>query len=67
MYFKPLKIFIPLSGIILLSGGALGMTSWLNHQPLGGTTLFLLVASLQFALWIAITGLLADLLVKRGR
>ncbi len=67
MYFKPLKIFIPLSGIILMSGLALGMTTWLNHQPFTNTTLFLLITSLQIALWIAITGLLADLLVKRGR
>ena len=67
MYFKPLKIFMPLSGIIFLSGLALGVTTWLNHQPFTGTNLFLLVASLQIALWIAITGLLADLLVKRGR
>ena len=67
MYFKPLKIFIPLSAIILVSGLALGVTTWLNHQPFSGTTLFLLITSLQIALWIAITGLLADLLVKRGR
>ena len=67
MYFKPLKIFIPLSGIIFLSGLAVGMTTWTQGQPLSGTSLFLFIASLQFALWIAITGLLADLLVKRGR
>jgi glycosyltransferase involved in cell wall biosynthesis len=67
MYFKPLKIFIPLSGIIFLSGLGLGVAAWLNHQPLNNTMLFLLVTSLQIALWIAITGLLADLLVKRGR
>ena len=67
MYFKPLKIFIPLSGIIFMSGLALGMTTWFYGLPFNSTTLFLLVASLQIALWIAITGLLADLLVKRGR
>jgi glycosyltransferase involved in cell wall biosynthesis len=67
MYFKPLKIFIPLSGIIFMSGLALGMTTWYYGQPFNSITLFLLVASLQIALWIAITGLLADLLVKRGR
>lgn len=67
MYFKPLKIFIPLSGIIFIIGLVMGLPTWYNHQPLSGATLFLLVASLQFALWIAITGLLADLLVKRGR
>lgn len=67
MYFKPLKIFIPLSGIIFMSGLAVGVTTQLSGQPFTGATLFLLVASLQIALWIAITGLLADLLVKRGR
>jgi len=67
MYFKPLKIFIPLSGIIFIGGLALGLTTWWNRQPFTNTTLFLLVTSLQIALWIAITGLLADLLVKRGR
>ena len=67
MYFKPLKIFIPLSGIILVVGLVLGMTTWITHQPFNGAMIFLLVASLQIALWIAITGLLADLLVKRGR
>ncbi len=67
MYFKPLKIFIPLSGFLFLGGLGWGVATWMNHQPFTGTTLFLLVASLQIALWIAITGLLADLLVKRGR
>lgn len=67
MYFKPLKIFIPLSAIILVSGLALGVTTWFNHQPFSNTILFILISSLQIALWIAITGLLADLLVKRGR
>ena len=63
MYFKPLKIFIPLSGIMLLGGVASGVLVHQEGQPLNGTTLFLLVAGLQ----IAALGLLADLLVKRGR
>jgi glycosyltransferase involved in cell wall biosynthesis len=63
MYFKPLKIFIPLSGIILVGGAAAGIRAHLLGEPLGATTLFLLVAGLQ----IAALGLLADLLVKRGR
>lgn len=67
MYFKPLKIFIPLSGIILASGLAAGVITRVNGQPLNSTTLFLLVTSFLIALWIAITGLLADLLVKQGR
>lgn len=63
MYFKPLKIFIPFSGIILLCGIGFALASWSRGQALTLETLFLLVASLQ----IAALGLLADLLVKRGR
>lgn len=63
MYFKPLKIFIPLSGIIFMSGLVSGVMSRLQGEALNGVTLFLFVASLQ----IAALGLLADLLVKRGR
>ncbi|HTC20011.1 MAG TPA: glycosyltransferase family 2 protein [bacterium] len=63
MYFKPLKIFIPLSGIIFLCGVASGIAVRLQGRPWNGETLFLLVASLQ----VAALGLLADLLVKRGR
>ena len=62
MYFKPLKIFIPLSGIIVLGGAASAVLSKMNGQPTG-TTLFLFVAAIQ----VAALGLLADLLVKRGR
>ena len=62
MYFKPLKIFIPLSGIIALGGAASAFLSPMNGQPTG-TTLFLFVAAIQ----VAALGLLADLLVKRGR
>ncbi|MGH7738997.1 MAG: glycosyltransferase family 2 protein [bacterium] len=63
MYFKPLKIFIPLSAIMFLASLA---SAWhAQEQGLGLTapTLLLLVAGLQ----IAALGLLADLLVKRGR
>jgi hypothetical protein len=63
MYFKPLKIFIPLSGIIALGGAASAVLSRMNNQPMTGTTLFLFVAAIQ----VAALGLLADLLVKRGR
>jgi len=63
MYFKPLKIFLPLSGIILLSGIALGLTAFAKGQAFGMATLLLLLAGVQ----VAVLGLLADLLVKRGR
>jgi glycosyltransferase involved in cell wall biosynthesis len=63
MYFKPLKIFLPMSGIILMSGLYGGMSSFLNGEPLHSASLFLLIAGVQ----VAALGLLADLLVKRGR
>jgi glycosyltransferase involved in cell wall biosynthesis len=63
MYFKPLKIFIPLSGIMFLSGGGLGWYEKIHGLPLGGAALLLLVGGVQ----VAALGLLADLLVKRGR
>jgi hypothetical protein len=63
MYFKPLKIFMPLSGIMFLAGGTLGGYEKLQGLPLGGAALLLLVGAVQ----VAALGLLADLLVKRGR
>jgi glycosyltransferase involved in cell wall biosynthesis len=63
MYFKPLKIFLPLSGIILLTGLGLGVMGLAKGQPFGMATLLLLLAGVQ----ITVLGLLADLLVKRGR
>jgi glycosyltransferase involved in cell wall biosynthesis len=63
MYFKPLKIFIPLSGMLLLAGLGSGIYSHAQGLPLNGVTILLGVAALQ----VAALGLLADLLVKRGR
>src|SRR5579859_7308173 len=63
MYFKPLKIFIPFSGIILIAGIFVAGFNWMKGQPLGGAAVLLMVAGVQ----IAALGLLADLLVKRGR
>jgi hypothetical protein len=63
MYFKPLKIFIPMSGIILVAVLASGLSDYCHGAVLSSSTLFLLVAGVQ----VAALGLLADLLVKRGR
>lgn len=63
MYFKPLKIFIPLSGIIYLGVLAIALNAYFHQAPLPSSTLFLLVAGVQ----VTALGLLADLLVKRGR
>jgi glycosyltransferase involved in cell wall biosynthesis len=63
MYFKPLKIFIPMSGIIFIAVLASGLNDYYRGAVLSSSTLFLLVAGVQ----VAALGLLADLLVKRGR
>jgi glycosyltransferase involved in cell wall biosynthesis len=63
MYFKPLKIFIPLSAVLLACGTWAGLVCWYHGWALSSSALFLLVAGLQ----VAALGLLADLLVKRGR
>ena len=63
MYFKPLKIFIPMSGIIFVVVLASGLSDYCHGAVLSSSTLFLFVAGVQ----VAALGLLADLLVKRGR
>ncbi len=63
MYFKPLKIFIPMSGIIFVVALASVLNAYCRGAVLPSSTLFLLVAGVQ----VAALGLLADLLVKRGR
>jgi len=63
MYFKPLKIFIPLSGLIFLGALTQGVYAATHEAGLSSSTLFLLTAGVQ----VAALGLLADLLVKRSR
>jgi glycosyltransferase involved in cell wall biosynthesis len=63
MYFKPLKAFIPLSGILFMGVLAGALSARFHGDPLPSSTLFLLVAGVQ----VAALGLLADLLVKRSR
>jgi glycosyltransferase involved in cell wall biosynthesis len=63
MYFKPLKIFIPLSGIIFLASLGSEVRAHWEGQGLTLPTLLLFIAGLQ----VAALGLLADLLVKRSR
>jgi glycosyltransferase involved in cell wall biosynthesis len=64
MYFKPLKVFIPLSGILFAGALVNIFNAYLRGLTvLPGSTLFLLVSGVQ----VAALGLLADLLVKRGR
>ncbi len=63
MYFKPLKIFIPMSGMIFVVALWSLLNAYCQGAVLPSSTLFLLVAGVQ----VAALGLLADLLVKRGR
>jgi len=63
MYFKPLKIFIPLSGIIFAGALLSVLNAYFHGAGLPSSTSFVLVAGVQ----VAALGLLADLLVKRGR
>jgi glycosyltransferase involved in cell wall biosynthesis len=63
MYFKPLKIFIPLSGIIFLAAFALAANAYVQQEALPNLIFFLFVSGVQ----VAALGLLADLLVKRSR
>jgi len=68
MYFNPLKVFLPLSLMMLAAGTGkyvlydiLWRTSGAYVPPMPGTTLALLVTGLQ----ILVIGLLADLIVRR--
>jgi len=63
MYFKPLKIFLPLSGMMILSGTALGVLKLIQEHGISDATTLLIVAGLQ----TAALGLMADLVVKRHR
>lgn len=63
LYFNPLKIFMPLSGLILLAAIALLIYSkFVIGRVMDISVIVLLSASLQ----IAVIGMLADLIDKRG-
>ena len=63
VYFKPLKIFLPVSAVLLIIGSAKAVIDvvYLNHFGVGGVTVVL--AALQ----LAFLGLLADLILHRTR
>jgi glycosyltransferase involved in cell wall biosynthesis len=64
LYFNPLKVFMPLSGIVALSAFALLLFSKLVlHRVMDISVIVLLSAALQ----IAVIGMLADLIDKRGQ
>ena len=64
LYFNPLKVFMPLAGIVALSAILLLVFSKLVlHRVMDISVIVLLSAALQ----IAVIGLLADLIDKRGQ
>lgn len=63
MYFNPLKVFLPLSGILFLMGmGILFYSLFFTPQIMDITVLTLLSLSIQ----VAVMGFLADLIDKRS-
>jgi glycosyltransferase involved in cell wall biosynthesis len=62
LYFAPLKIFLPISGILFLAAVTVGYVShYLTGRVADVTTLVIAMAALQ----VAITGFLAELINRR--
>ena len=63
LYFNPLKVFMPLSGLVgLLAVGLLFYSKYVLGKVMDISVIVLLTAALQ----IAVIGMLADLIDKRG-
>ncbi len=63
IYFNPLRIFVPMSLLLILSGGLVGLLSYLYLPKILDTTTALLVLT---GVQVGVLGLLADLVVRRG-
>jgi len=63
LYFNPLKIFMPMSGVVLLA--AIGLLVY-SKVVLGRVMDISVIVLLSAALQIAVIGMLADLIDKRG-
>lgn len=62
-YFNPLRVFLPVSLILLIIGiGLLFFSKLVLHQVMDITVNFILFAAFQ----VAVLGLLADLIAKKG-
>lgn len=62
LYFAPLKIFLPVSGLLLLLGLLWGVFSWAVLQELADvSTIVIVMAAIQ----VAIVGMLGELIVRR--
>ena len=62
LYFAPLKIFLPLSGLLWLLSMAVGFYTWLVVGVIADVTIVLVALA---AFQMAAIGLLAELINKR--
>jgi polyisoprenyl-phosphate glycosyltransferase len=63
MYFIPLRVFIPLSFIIMFSGGIKMIYDWNVYHKIGSLDVIIFLAGIL----VILVGLLADLIVVNGR
>ena len=63
LYFRPLKIFLPLAGLLLFLALAVFLYSWLLTPKIMDASISIIVMS---AFQMAAIGLLADLIDKRS-
>ncbi len=63
LYFRPLKVFFPLSVLVFMLGVLRGIRDFLLNNSLGELSVILILSSLQ----IFFFGLLAELIVNRNR
>jgi hypothetical protein len=62
LYFNPLRVFIPVSLLLILAGAAVFAGSWMwLPRILDTTTALLVITGVQ----VAVLGLLADLVARR--
>jgi glycosyltransferase involved in cell wall biosynthesis len=62
-YFDPLRFFLPISFLLLFSGILRGIRDVVLFNSFGGVSVIFLVSSLQ----VFLTGIIADVLVRRTR
>lgn len=63
MYFNPLRVFIPLSFMIMLSGGVKMIYDWIRYHLIGSLDVIIFLSGIL----VIFAGLLADLIVVVGR
>jgi glycosyltransferase involved in cell wall biosynthesis len=63
MYFNPLRIFLPLVSILIVTSVIKTVYDWFVHHQIGGLDVTLMLA----ALVVLVSGLLADLMVVLSR